>query len=178
MVVVMLFLVISCEGGGKIQQIDAITDRATMPKLKANDVITVVSDSGVTRYRISTPEWNIYDRAEKPYWDFPQGIHLEKFDENLNIDANIHSKYAKYLENDQLWELRDSVRMINLEGELFETEQVFWNEKTQKVYSDVEVRITQTTRIINAIGFESNQQMTKYVLRETTGIFPVEEEGL
>ena len=177
MVVVMLFLVVSCEGG-KIQQIDAVTDRAAMPKLRASDIITVVSDSGITRYRIATPEWNIYDRAEKPYWEFPKGIHLEKFDENLNVDANIRSKYAKYLENDQLWELRDSVRMINVEGELFETEQVFWDEKTQKVYSDVHVRITQTTKIINAIGFESNQQMTKYVLRETTGIFPVEEEGL
>jgi LPS export ABC transporter protein LptC len=146
-----------------------------MAKLKASDIITVISDSGVTRYRISTSEWNVYDRAEKPYWEFPQGIYFEKFDENLNVDSNIRSKYAKYLENEQLWELRGAVRMTNIKGELFETERVFWNEKTEKVYSDTLVRITQTTRIINAVDFESNQQMTKYTFRAPTGVFPVEE---
>jgi hypothetical protein len=38
------------------------------------------------------------------------------------------------------------------------------------------VTITQEDYIINAQGFESNQQMTKYTWKQTQGIFPVEEE--
>ncbi|MDR0811297.1 MAG: LPS export ABC transporter periplasmic protein LptC [Paludibacter sp.] len=174
-VVVMLFLAVAC-GGHRFQQTDAITDRAAIPKLRASEITTVISDSGITRYRISTPEWNAYDWATTPYWEFPQGIHLEKFDENLTVDANIHSRYAKYLTNEQLWELRDSVRMTNIKGELFESERVFWNERTARIYSDTIVHITQEKRIINALGFESNQQMTKYTFRETTGVFPFKDE--
>ncbi len=159
----------------KTEQVEAITDRATTPSLRATEVSTVVSDSGVTRYRMNTPEWLIYDRAEVPYWDFPQGIHLEKFDTDLNVDAEIHSKYAIYYDKKRLWDLRDSVTAINLEGERFECNQLFWNEISERVYSDDSIKITQKDKIIKGLGFESNQSLTKYVIRRPIGIFPLEE---
>ena len=61
--------------------------------------------------------------------------------------------------------------------ELFETEQLFWNQRQQKFYSDSLVKITQTTRIITGIGFESDQNMTNYTIRKPQGIFPVDEKN-
>jgi lipopolysaccharide export system protein LptC len=65
--------------------------------------------------------------------------------------------------------------MTNIKGELFETEHLFWNQNQERIYSDTIVKITQATSIINAVGFESNQQMTKYLFKSTKGIFPVED---
>ena len=158
------------------EQVDAITNRAETPSLRATEVSTVISDSGVTRYRINTPEWLIYDKAEVPYWDFPQGIHLEKFDAQLNIDAEIQSNYAIYYDKKRLWDLRDSVKAVNTEGELFECDQLFWDENTEKVYSDSKIKITQKDKIITGYGFESNQSLTKYVIWKPEGIFPLSEE--
>ena len=172
--VVVLFFTLSCTEQ-KSEKIAAIVDRSAIPRLHALDITTVISDSGITRYRISAPQWDVYDRATTPYWEFPIGIHFERFDENLIIDANIHSKYARFNENEQLWELRGNVRMTNISGELFETEHLFWNQREERIYSDTIVKITQTKRIINAVGFESNQQMTKYLFKETRGVFPVED---
>ena len=175
-IVVLLFFVHSCTEE-KQEKIAAIVDRSAMPKLHAMEITTVISDSGITRYRISAPQWDVYDRANQPYWEFPRGIHFEKFDLNLNVDANIHSKYAKFLENEQLWELKGNVRATNLQGELFETEQLFWNQREERFYSDSLIKITQTKRIITGIGFESNQAMTKYTITKPQGIFPIEEEA-
>ena len=158
------------------EKISAIAVRAKTPRLHATEITTVISDSGITRYRISAPVWEIYDRAMPPYWEFPKGIHLERFDPMLKVDANIHSQYAKFNENEQIWELRGKVRAINLQGELFETEQLFWNQRQEKFYSDTLVKITQATRIITGIGFESNQNMTKYLIKRPQGIFPVNEK--
>ncbi len=36
-------------------------------------VTTLVSDSGVTRYRINTEEWLVFDRKNPPYWAFEKG---------------------------------------------------------------------------------------------------------
>jgi len=94
----------------------------------------------------------------------------------LTVDANVHCEYAKFLEKEKIWELKGNVRATNIKGELFETEQLFWNQRTEKIYSDSLVTITQEDYIINAQGFESNQQMTKYTWKQTQGIFPVEEE--
>ncbi len=159
----------------KTEKVEAITDRAKTPSLRATEVSTVVSDSGVTRYRMNTPEWNIYDKAEVPYWEFPQGIHLEKFDTKLNVDAEIQGNYAIYYDKKRLWDLRDSVTAVNLEGERFECNQLFWDEVTERVYSDDSIKITQKDKIIKGYGFESNQSLTKYVIRRPIGIFPLEE---
>lgn len=175
-VVVVLFLTVTCSND-KPDTIAAIVDRSTLPQLHALDISTVISDSGVTRYRISAPIWDIYDKASNPYWEFPKGIHFEKFDMNLKVDANIHARYAKFNENEQLWELKGKVRSTNLQGELFETEQLFWNQREERFYSDSLIKITQKSHIITGIGFESNQAMTKYVIKQPQGIFPVDERA-
>ncbi len=168
-----LCLWVSC--AEKAEQVEAITDRTKTPALRATEVSTVVSDSGVTRYRINTQEWIIYDKAEVPYWEFPEGIHLEKFDTKLNVDAEIQSNYAIYYDKKRLWDLRDSVKAVNLEGERFECNRLFWDEISEKVYSDDSIKITQKDKIIIGYGFESNQSLTKYVIRRPIGIFPLEE---
>ena len=65
----------------------------------------------------------------------------------------------------------------NRKGERFNTELLYWNEDTQKVYSDKFIRIQQPDRIITGHGFDSNQQMTIYTIRNIEGIFYVDEEA-
>ena len=172
----LLFCIVSCNKDDKPEKIAAVVDRSAMPRLHATDITTLISDSGITRYRISAPCWNVYDKANQPYWEFPQGIHFERFDLNLRVVANIQSEYAKFNENEQLWELRKNVRMTNIQGQLFETNQLYWNQREERFYSDSLIKITDATHIIKGIGFESNQNITNYHIRKTQGIFPVDKE--
>lgn len=174
MVVVVLLLLFSCSGG-ETEQIEAVIDRSQIPKLHALDVSTVISDSGITRYRINTPQWDMYDKSNRPYWEFPIGAHFERFDENLKVDANIHCEYAKFMEQEQLWILRGNVRATNIKGELFETEELFWNQRTEKIYSDSLIKITQESYIIIGTGFDSNQEMTSYDVKNTELVIPINE---
>lgn len=178
-VTVALFVTVICflaSCADRTEKVEAITDRANTPSLRATEVLTVVSDSGVTRYRINAQEWVIYDQAEVPYWDFPKGIRVEQFNTQLDVVAEIEGDYAIYYEKKRLWDLRDNVKAVNLEGEQFECNQLFWDENLEKIYSDDSIKITQKDKIIEGYGFESNQSMTKYVIRNTIGIFPMSEE--
>jgi LPS export ABC transporter protein LptC len=154
---------------------EAVTNRAEMAALEASDVMTIVSDSGVTRYRITTPLWRVYDRADTPYWEFPDGIYLEKFGLDLSSDATIEADYAHYNERQQLWKLRGNVKAVNLEGEQFETPLLFWDQKEETVYSDSSIVITREASIIKGIGFRSNQSMTQYTILRPTGVIPLRE---
>ena len=172
---VVLVCFIACNKNDK-PRADAVVDRSAMPVLMADTVNTLISDSGITRYRIKTPRWEIYDKAKPPYWEFPEGIYLEKFNQDLEAEAFLEADYAHYNEDEQLWELDGNVHALNLEGEHFDTQQMFWNQKTERVYSDSAITITRATSIINGIGFESNQTMTKYTIRKPQGIFPIKDE--
>lgn len=158
-------------------KIAAITNRAALPQVQALETTTLISDSGVTRYRITTLKCDIYDKTTQPYWNFPKGIHFEKFNLDMKVDADIRSNYARYNVYEQTWELKGKVRAMNLLGELFETEQLFWNQIEERFYSDSIVKITQKTMIINAKGFESNQSMTKYTFKKTFGPIILNEDG-
>lgn len=171
---VMFVLFPACSGEKK-QFAEAITERDSLPSMKSLGVTTLVSDSGITRYKIITEEWEIYDKKNPPYWAFEKGVYLEKFDSLFHIDASIKADTAYYYEKKKLWELRGNVHIRSQRGDKFDTQLLFWDEKKEKVYSDKFIRIEQEDKVITGYGFESNQQMTEYQIYNNTGIFTVED---
>lgn len=174
--VVMLFLSASCSKG-KEPVSAAITNRDSVPVMVTRDVATYISDSGVVRYKIIADEWQVFDRLEPSMWTFEQGVYLEKFNNDLSIEATIVADTAYYYDKEELWELRGNVHIENEQDEQFDTQLLFWNQKTKRVYSDLFIRIRQQKRIITGTGFTSNQDFTRYTIKHTQGIFPVKEES-
>ena len=159
--IVMLLLFPSCGGKKKITG-DAITERDSMAVMQTSGVTTLISDSGVTRYRVNTEEWLVFDRKKPSYWAFEKGVYLEQFDSIFHIEASIKADTAYYYDKERLWKLIGNVDIQNRKGERFNTELLYWNEATQKVYSD---------------KFDSNQQMTVYTIHNIEGIFYVDDEA-
>ena len=173
---VMLLLFSSCSGRKKDLGA-AITERDSLPVMDTRGVTTLISDSGITRYRINTEEWLVFDRKNPPYWAFEKGVYLEKFDSLFQVDASIKADTAYFYNKEELWKLMGNVDVKNLKGERFNTDLLYWDQRKQKVYSDQFIRIEQPDRIITGRGFESNQQMTVYTIRQPEGIFYVDEEA-
>ena len=172
---VLLCMLSACSKKEVRHRAGAIADRAAMPALEGMDVTTLISDSGVTRYRIKAKKWLVFDKADTPYWEFPEGIYLEKFNMDLEADATVEADYAYYNEPAQRWTLKGNVEAMNLEGEKFETPLLYWDQKSESVYSDSSITITRETSIIKGVGFQSNQEMTNYTIQYPTGVFPIEE---
>ena len=151
-------------------------ERKTLPALVTDSVSTLISDSGITRYRIEAPRWCIYDRTDPPYQEFPDGIYLEQFDEQMTVQASLKADYAHYNETEQVWSLRGNVHALNRKGEQFETPAMNWDQHAHRVYSDTTIHITREASIIEGVGFESNEEMSKYTILHPTGVFPINEE--
>ncbi len=176
MVVVMLLLLltIACSSEKK-EIVDVAFDPEKTYTMKATEVNSLVSDSGLTRYRLNAKEWLVFDKAKDPYWYFPEGIYVEKFDTLFQTEASIKADTAFYFSKRELWRLVGNVKVESLQGEKFDTSELFWNQKEGKVYSDKYIRIEQEDKIITGVGFESNQEMTQYKIFNSKGTFPVSE---
>jgi LPS export ABC transporter protein LptC len=173
---VMFVLLTGCSNQKK-NFTEEILNRDSLPTMQSLGVTTLISDSGITRYKIVAEEWNIFDKKNPPYWAFEKGVYLEKFDTLLRIDANILADTAYYFEKKKLWELRGNVKILSLQGDKFETQQLFWDEKNKKIYSDKYIRIEQTDKEIEGYGFEANQELTEYEIKKTTGVFTIEDKA-
>jgi len=167
--------IISCESN-KPEEIKAVTNLQDIPALILTNLETVVNDSGIVKYKFIAPELYQYDKKQQPYIDFPKGLTVIIYTPTGDIDAKIQSKWAKYLVKEKLWELKNDVVAINQKGDILNTEQLFWNEIKESVYSELYTKITTKTQILTGIGFESNQTLTKYTFHKPQGIFEIENK--
>lgn len=175
MIAAVMFVIFpSCSGKNK-NLAEAVAENDTLPSMTSLGVTTLISDSGITRYKIVAEEWIIFDKKNPPYWAFEKGVYLEKFDTLFHIDASIKADTAYYYEKKKLWELKGDVQIRSQRGDKFETQLLFWDEKKEKVYSDKFIQITQEDKTITGYGFESNQELTEYEIKNTTGIFTIED---
>ena len=124
----------------------AITERDSLPVMDTKGVTTLISDSGITRYRVNTAEWLIYDRKKPPYWAFEKGIYLEKFDSLFHTEASIKADTAYYYNKKELWKLIGNVHITEPEKEKNSIRSCCIGIRIKKrVYSDQRVRY-RTTR--------------------------------
>ncbi|MBQ0007457.1 MAG: LPS export ABC transporter periplasmic protein LptC [bacterium] len=168
-----LLLLNSCEKEHKNES--SISDRKNAPVLYEDSITALVSDSGILRYRLTAMKWYVFDKADTPYWDFPDGIRFERFDINYNIDAAIECDKAVYFSEMEKWHLEGNIRAQNLNGERFYTDELYWDQKNETVESDEKITIIQKDKKILGKGFRANQTFSQYTILQPTGIFPVEE---
>ena len=89
--------------------------------------------------------------------------------------GSITSKYAKKLEEEMLWELRNEVVVINAEGKKLETDLMYWDMKKEIVYSDRYSRLSSGDQIIEGNkGFKSDQSLKNPVFNKITGVVEIE----
>ncbi|MDE6290903.1 MAG: LPS export ABC transporter periplasmic protein LptC [Muribaculaceae bacterium] len=164
-----------CKEDGKLGVASRINPKK-MPSMSTVNVSTLISDSGITQYKIVSPLWNVYDEVDTPYWNFPKGIYLQKYDREFNVIASVAADSAKFFRMQNLWKLDGNVELKKEPGELFLTQQLFWDQRRNRLYSDSFIHIETPDRMLEGLGFESNDRLTKYSIRKPTGIFPVSED--
>ena len=167
-VTVIFFISISCSGDKK-EFVKGFEDIKAVPSMVSDSVTTLVSDSGRIKYRVFTQKWEMYDKAKDPYWFFPQKVHFERFNDEMKVESVIECDTARYFTRRKLWELKNNVKITNLQGDKFETQSMYWDQRQQIVYSDSFIRIEQEKVILSGIGFQSNQEMTKYTIFKPNG---------
>ncbi|MEI8112675.1 MAG: LPS export ABC transporter periplasmic protein LptC [Bacteroidia bacterium] len=160
-------LFISCEN--EIAKIKTLTSSEELPSITANGYEMLFSDSTVMRFKMHTPELIRHDAEKEPYTEFPKGVKIEKFDAKMNIVSSITAEYAKNFDSDQRWEAKNNVIAVNLKGDTLKTEFLVWDTKKEKIFSDQFVKIIRKDQIITGIGFESNQDFSKYEIKNPKG---------
>jgi LPS export ABC transporter protein LptC len=176
-VIAMFFFVsISCSREKK-ELVDIAFDREHTYTMKATEVSTFISDSGVVRYKMETKEWLFYEEASEPHWFFPEKVHVEKFDTLFQVEAKIDADTAYYFTKKKLWKLIGNVEVENLEGERFETSLLYWDQKTEKIYSDQFIRIIKGDFVNTGVGFDSNQTLTRWQIYNAEAEIPVQEKA-
>ena len=150
----------------------------TMPTMESTNVTTIISDSGLTRYRIKTPKWLMFEEAKQPHWVFPEGIIAEELDDtDFSTISSISCDSAYYDEPSQLWTLTGNVKVTNEDGDLILTNQMIWEQNNHVLYSDsfIHIYLDKKQQVIEGTGYRTNEKFSTYEIKRVSAIFPVDE---
>ena len=75
-----------------------------------------------------------------------------------------------------MWELKDSVVVLNESNDKLETEVLYWNQENNLIYTDRFVKITNEDQITQGFGFESDPQGIKRRIKKISAIIYLKDE--
>ncbi|MEO6695539.1 MAG: LPS export ABC transporter periplasmic protein LptC [Ignavibacteria bacterium] len=128
----------------------------------------VFSDSGNIKAILNAGHISIF--TNKAYTLIDSGAIVDFYREGIKV-STLQGEKGKIDDRTKDIEIFDSVIVVNNEGSELRTQKLLWNNKTQKVSSDVFVRIKTPNETIEGIGFESDQNLKNYKIYKVSGTF-------
>ena len=138
-------------------------------------VNTLISDSGVIKYKIVTERWDVNTIKQPTRWTFEKGIFLEQFDEQFHVEGYINADTAWYYDQLKLWKLRGRVHIRNANGLVFDSEELFWDGVRHEFYSHKFSKVVTPERTLQGTYFRSDEHMTHYEVSNSVGSFQSED---
>lgn len=150
----------------------------TMMTEYSENLSIINSQNGRRSYHFVTPLLEGYTLAREPYREFRKGIKITTYlDDSLStVDAVLTANYAINYEKRELWEAKGNVVVEKSDGKTLYTQQLFWNARTGKIYSNVDSKIVQNNGrdVFIGEGFESDEEFKDWRFRRMKGRMEVE----
>ncbi|WP_353779018.1 LPS export ABC transporter periplasmic protein LptC [Winogradskyella sp. 3972H.M.0a.05] len=140
-------LFFQCKNNFKeVQQIGVLQNE---PVGIADHINLKYTDSGKITANLISPKMLDYSNMDFGYFEFPEGIRLILFDKDQNQTV-VTSDYAvNYIEKN-LIDLRGNVVLATYNKDTLFTEQLYYNEKLEWIFTDKPFRMRSTTQ--NTLG--------------------------
>ena len=149
----------------------AIHEHDSVSVMTSYGVNTLISDSGVIKYKIVTERWDVNTIKNPSCWTFEKGVFFEQFDQQFHVDAYVQADTAWYFDQKKLWHLRGRVRIRNANGLLYESQALWWDGLRHELYSNVFSKVTTPERTLQGTYFLSDERMTHYTVSNSKGSF-------
>ena len=86
-------LVLSCEQAQE-HTAAAVHERDSASMMISYGVNTLISDSGVIKYKIVTERWDVNVIKSPTRWTFEKGVFFEQFDQQFHVEAYVQADTA------------------------------------------------------------------------------------
>ena len=169
-----VLLLVSCKNTN--EEIENLTGTSKAHQLdKATDVTMYYSDKGQLKAVIFAKEFLRNEAAKPAYADIKKGLKVEFYNDSLKIESTLTAKSARIYEVEGNVIVRENVVVVNKKGEQLNTEELVWNQKLDKFYTDKKVTITTApNQVMYGEGLEANADFSWYKIKNLRGNIAVD----
>lgn len=166
------FFLLGCENSQK--EIDELFKKKIGVE-EAKNIEVIYTTAGKTKAILTAPVMlRVQDSV--PYYEFPNSIEANFYNDKNVVESKLTAKFAKYKETQSIIFLRDSVKVINIaQGDTLYCQELYWDRSRtgSEFYTDKPIRIRTKTQILDGIGLQASQDFKQRVILKPTGVISV-----
>ena len=140
-------------------------DMEKIPTQTVRDMLITKSDRGRISMRMTAPLMQHFefrkDSMDQSYDYYPEGIFVRAYTEDGALETTITADEAKHVttRGHDLWSAFGNVVVINIiKNERMESDTIYWNQESKKIYTDCYVKITSDSGLMQGYGMESDEK--------------------
>lgn len=166
LIILITVFVFSCTGEKIRPDVNLTMEEENIPVQESWDSKVVFTENGMLKGILYTDHIRAFNDPKEKLLD---GVRFEFYNKKGKKTSQLTSKHGRIDELTQDMYAIDSVVAINDSSNIrLETNELMWRKKDEKIISEKFVRITSDEEIIEGYGFESDQQIKNYVIRNVT----------
>ena len=166
--------VYGCENDPK--QVDDLTKKVVMVE-EGKNIQSYLSQEGSVKAKLTAPLM-LRVLTDSEYVEFPNSLHVDFYNDSAKIQTWLDCKYGKYFERKNQVFLRDSVVVINVNGDTLRAPELWWDQNTKLFYTDSVAEYHRVDKhIFGGKGLVATQDMSEVTFKMPTGPVKVPKEG-
>ena len=107
---------------------------------------------------------------------FSKDIEICFYNEFEEIQSKLFSKNAKIDKEGKIMVAYNNVNLISSDNKRLETEELFWDQVSDRIYTEKDVKIITNKEIIYGKGFYASPDFNKYQIANINGTFDIKDK--
>jgi len=110
--------------------------------------------------------------------EFPEGLFLEFYDENGKLTSTLKADYCYYTKKEDIYKATGNVVVQDVEtNDRLDTEELYWSQKKEEVYTDKFVRIEKDGELHVGDGLEAKQDFSYWKILNSKGTITLKDQN-
>ena len=142
---------------------------------EGRNITAYMSENAKVKARLTAPYMR-RNEIDSPYVEFPNTLHVDFFNDSLQVESIMNARYGKWREQEGKVFLKDSVRVINIKnGDTLYCRELWWDRARtgMEFFTDKPIRIRTRTHTLDGVGMESRQDFVNWHILQPVGIIKV-----
>ena len=107
----------------------------------------------------------------QPALVFPNQLEVYFYNDSSQLQSTLIADYASIDEGKKIMLAKNNVILISIDDKKLETDELVWDEKKNKIYTDKKVKITTGKEVVFGEGFTSTTDFKEYSITKVHGTF-------
>ncbi|MDA9303720.1 LPS export ABC transporter periplasmic protein LptC [Flavobacteriaceae bacterium] len=157
-----------------LKEVQGLDETSYTSQSVAKNINTKYTDSGRLTVVLVSPKMINFTNRDFPFYKFPEGIDLTLFDDDNNKNTVI-SDHAIMYDQTGLIDLQGNVVLTTSTNDTLFTEQLFYDQKKEWLFTNFPVKFRTKDYITNGKGFDSNTNFSNAQVLEVKGRIFIDE---